>query len=90
VVEADPFIRFYCNNCGNKSTVSESYAGKKIRCPKCYYIISIPKIKSPGTTGQSSPGKPKTPSQSSNYDLTLLDISEKEKIPLMNAGCRGS
>jgi len=80
VGEAGSFIRFYCNNCGYKSTVSEGYAGKTIRCPKCYYIISIPKIKSTGTTGQSSPGKPKTPSQSSDYDLTLLDISEKEKI----------
>jgi ribosomal protein S27E len=41
VVEADPFIRFYCDNCGYKSTVSESYAGKKIRCPKCNNIIII-------------------------------------------------
>jgi len=86
VVEADPFIRFYCNNCGYKSTVSESYAGKTIRCPKCYYIISIPKIKSTGTTGQSSPGKPKTSSQSSDYDLTLLNITEKEKIQNQQAG----
>lgn len=86
MVEADPFIRFYCNNCGYKSTVSESYAGKQIRCPKCDYIISIPKIKSPGTTGQSSPGKTKTSSQSSNYDLTLLDISEKEKISTFQRG----
>ena len=86
MVEADPFIRFYCNNCGYKSTVSESYAGKQIRCPKCDYIISIPKIKSPGTTGQSSPGKTKTSSQSSNYDLTLLDISEKEKNSTFQRG----
>ncbi len=80
MVEADPFIRFHCDNCGYKSTVSESYAGKQIRCPKCYYIISIPKIKSTGSTGQSTPGKPKTSSQHSDYDLTLLNISEKEKI----------
>ncbi len=84
--EADPFIRFYCDNCGYKSTVSESYAGKQIRCPKCYYIISIPKIKSTGTTGQSSPGKTKTSSQYSDYDLTLPNISEKEKIQTQQAG----
>jgi ribosomal protein S27E len=81
VGEAGSFIRFDCDNCGYKSTVSESYAGKQIRCPKCYYIIFIPKIKSTGTAqGQSSPGKPKTNSRYSDYDLTLLDISEKDKI----------
>ncbi len=86
MVEADPFIRFYCNNCGYKSTVSESYAGKQIRCPKCYYIIFIPKIKSTDTTGQSSPGKTKASSQYSDYDLTLLNITEKEKIQNQQAG----
>jgi len=86
VGEAGSFIRFYCDNCGYKSTVSESYAGKQIRCPKCYYIIFIPKIKSTGTTGQSSPGKTKTNSQYSDYDLTLLNISEKEKIQNQQAG----
>lgn len=84
--EADSFIRFYCDNCGYKSTVSESYAGKQIRCPKCYYIIFIPKIKSTGTTGQCSPGKTKTSSQYSDYDLTLLNITEKEKIQNQQAG----
>jgi len=86
VGEAGSFIRFYCDNCGYKSTVSESYAGKQIRCPKCYYIIFIPKIKSTGTTGQSSPGKTKTSSQYSDYDLTLLNITEKEKIQNQQAG----
>jgi len=86
VGEAEPFIRFYCDNCGYKSTVSESYAGKQIRCPKCYYIIFIPKINSTDTTGQSSPGKTKTSSQYSDYDLTLLNITEKEKIQNQQAG----
>ncbi|MBA7481188.1 hypothetical protein ES707_16658 [subsurface metagenome] len=78
--KAEPFIRFYCNNCGNKSTVSEGYAGKTIRCPKCNNIIFIPTAESSGTTSQSSPGKTKTSSQYSDYDLTLLNISEKEKV----------
>ena len=86
MVEADPFIRFYCNNCGYKSTVSESYASKKIRCPKCYNIISIPTAESTGTTSQSGPDKPKTPSEYSDYDLTLLNITEKEKIQNQQAG----
>jgi len=83
---ADSIIKFSCDNCGYKSTVSESYAGKKIRCPKCYNIISIPTLDSTGTTGQSSPGKTKTSSQNSDYDLTLLNITEKEKIQNQQAG----
>ncbi len=70
--EAEPFIRFYCNNCGNKSTVSESYAGKKIRCPKCNNIIIIP--------AAESTGKTKTSSQYSDYDQSLLDIQEQNII----------
>ncbi len=86
MVEADSFIRFNCDNCGYKSTVSESYAGKKIRCPQCYNIISIPTLESTGTTSQSSPGKPKTNSRHSDYDLTLLNITEKEQIQNQQAG----
>ena len=90
MVEADPFIRFYCNNCGYKSTVSESYAGKTIRCPKCYNIISIPTAESTGTTtSQSGPGKTKTSSQYSDHDLTLLAISEKEKNSTFQRGQTG-
>lgn len=78
---ADPFIRFYCNNCGYKSTVSESYAGKKIKCPKYYNTIFIPTVESTGTTtSQRSPAKPKTPSKYSDYDLTLLDTKEQNII----------
>ena len=86
MAEAEPFIRFYCENCGYKSTVSESYAGKNIRCPNCYYIIFISKAESKGTTSQSSPGKPETPSKHSAYDLTLLDVEEKDKIATFQRG----
>ncbi len=67
--EADSFVRFNCENCGYKSTVSESYAGKNIRCPNCYYIIFIPKAESTGTT-QTSP-------KYSTYDSSLLNIQEQ-------------
>jgi hypothetical protein len=69
VGEADPFVRFNCENCGYKSTVSESYAGKNIRCPNCYYIIFISKTESTGTT--------QTNSRYSAYDSSLLNIQEQ-------------
>jgi len=69
VGEAEPFIRFYCENCGYKSTVSESYAGKNIRCPNCYYIIFISKAESTETT--------QTNSGYSAYDSSLLNIQEQ-------------
>ncbi len=90
MVEADPFIRFYCDNCGHKSTVSESYAGKKIRCPKCYYIIFIPKAQAKVTTpNQNGREKIKTTSKDSDYDLTLLDVEEKDKIATFRRGQAG-
>ena len=67
--EAEPFVRFNCENCGYKSAVSENYAGKNIRCPNCYYIIFIPKAESTGTT--------QTSSRYSNYDSSLLNIQEQ-------------
>ena len=67
--EADPFVRFKCENCGYESTISESYAGKNIRCPNCYYIIFIPKAETTGTT--------QTGSRHSAYDSSLLNIQEQ-------------
>ena len=67
--EADPFVRFHCENCGYKSTVSESYAGKNIRCPNCYFIIFIPKPETTDTT--------QTSSRYSAYDSSLLNVQEQ-------------
>jgi len=87
VVEADPFIRFYCDNCGYKSTVLKSYAGKKIRCPKCHYIIHIPKAQPKETTpNQNGSEQIKTTPKHSDYDLTLLDVEEKDKIATFQRG----
>jgi DNA-directed RNA polymerase subunit RPC12/RpoP len=69
VGEAEPFVRFNCENCGYKSTVSESYAGKNIRCPNCYYIIFISKKESTDTT--------QTSSRYSAYDSSFLNIQEQ-------------
>lgn len=67
--EADPFVRFNCENCGYKSTVSENYSGKNIRCPNCYFIIFIPKAETTGTT--------QTSSRYSDYDSSLLNVQEQ-------------
>ena len=67
--EAEPFVRFECENCGYKSTVSENYSGKNIRCPNCYYIIFIDKPESSGTTQVSK--------KYSAYDSSLLNIQEQ-------------
>jgi DNA-directed RNA polymerase subunit RPC12/RpoP len=87
VGEADSFIRFYCDNCGYKSTVSESYAGKQIRCPKCYYIILIPKAQPKATKpNKNGSERKKAAPKHSDYDLTLLNISEKEKLSTYQRG----
>jgi ribosomal protein S27E len=67
VDDAGSFIRFYCANCGYESTVSEQYAGRKIRCPKCYDVIFVPASEKAGT-------------KYSDYDLNLLDIEEQKII----------
>ena len=67
--EAEPFVRFNCENCGYKSTVSASYSGKNIRCPNCNYIIFIEKPESSGTTQPSA--------KHSAYDSSLLNIQEQ-------------
>ncbi|MGD8787504.1 MAG: hypothetical protein PVJ60_08780, partial [Phycisphaerales bacterium] len=65
--DAGSFIRFYCSNCGYESTVSEQYAGRKIRCPKCYDVIFVPASEEAST-------------KYSDYDLNLLNIEEQKII----------
>ena len=50
VGQAESFVRFDCENCGYRFTVSDNYSGKNIRCPNCNYIIFIEKPQSSGTT----------------------------------------
>ena len=92
VDEVDPFIRFYCDNCGYKSTVSESYAGKNIRCPKCYNIIFIPAVESTGTVpSQRSSGERKTSSKNSDIMIKshCKNCGRKFSVPQIHAGKKG-
>jgi hypothetical protein len=62
-------VRYSCENCGYKSTVSENYSGKNIRCPNCYYIIFIPKADKTSSTQADS--------NYSTYDSSLLNVQEQ-------------
>jgi len=78
---ADPIIKFSCENCGKKFSISENYAGKKVKCPKCYNIIFVPTVRATDTAAnKSSSEQIKTEPKHSAHDLTLLDIEEKDKI----------
>ena len=44
MTEANPIIKFRCENCGQKFSVHKNNAGKKGICPKCKKIIVIPQI----------------------------------------------
>jgi len=63
-------IRFQCTNCGQKITVQEKSSGQKGRCPNCKNIITVPELEHTVTTGSS---------ENFPYDLTLLDVPEKDK-----------
>ena len=63
-------IRLQCKNCGQKIKVSDQKAGKKGRCPSCKNIIVIPTLESKVPSGSS---------ENFPYDLTLLDVPEKDK-----------
>ena len=84
---ADPIIKFSCENCGKKFTISESYAGKKVKCPKCYNIIFVPTVRATDTAeNKSSSEQIKPESKNPAHDLTLLNISEKEKLTTFQRG----
>jgi len=63
-------IRFQCKHCGQKISVQQKFSGKKGRCPNCKNIIVVPTLgsKAPSSSPENSP-----------YDLTLLDVPEKDK-----------
>jgi hypothetical protein len=37
-------IAFHCENCGQKIKVLPAYAGKRGKCPKCGYLLVVPRI----------------------------------------------
>ena len=39
----DTIIKFNCENCNKKIGMPTQHAGKKIKCPSCQSILTIPK-----------------------------------------------
>jgi len=83
-------IKFRCKNCGKKLSVPEIHSGKKGKCPKCKHIVVIPKPESPGPlTNEVRPGDIRVSSKSCPYDLTLLDVPQKDKTAEQPISQRG-
>jgi len=81
VDKADCTIKFRCNTCCRKFSVPQTHAGKKSKCPKCKNIIIVPEIQTTSSvTEQNNSRHAKTSSESSTYDLALLDMQQKDKI----------
>ena len=81
MAKADSTITFHCKNCGYKFSAPSIQAGKKCKCPKCQNIIVVPEIQTTSSvTEQNNPEDTKTSSESSTYDLALLDMPQKDKI----------
>ena len=86
----DSMIKFRCKNCGRKISVPQIHAGSKGKCPKCKNIVVVPKVGSASSfASQSNSGDLKAGSKKSAYDLTLLEVPQKDKIknqPISQSG----
>jgi len=58
-------LEISCPSCQAKFRAPEKYAGKKIKCPKCQGVITVPGAAAAGSAGAASaapkPGPPKKP-----------------------------
>jgi DNA-directed RNA polymerase subunit RPC12/RpoP len=80
VDDADSIIKFRCKNCGRKFSVHKNKAGKKGKCPKCKNIVIVPELDSANSTlRQGDLEDSKINSKYSAYDLSLLDIPQKNE-----------
>ena len=76
-------IRFHCKNCGQKISVPEIHAGKRGKCPKCKNVVVVPKAEDASLPiSQSDSAKSEISSKYSDFDLTFLDVPQKDKTPI--------
>jgi DNA-directed RNA polymerase subunit RPC12/RpoP len=72
-------IEFVCNKCGKKISVHEKHAGKKGKCPKCRNVLIVPKLQNSSCSPEQSVPKDKQQgSKYTDYDLSLLDVPQKD------------
>jgi hypothetical protein len=79
-------INFRCIHCGHNISVTDSYAGKKCKCPKCRNLISIPKAGP--VVSRDDLGNSEVSTKYSGFDRALLDVL-KEETASDQPGSRG-
>lgn len=62
-------IKFYCINCGQEIQVSDEYAGKQFKCPKCLKVNTAPNI-SEAAVGQADVPVAGFAQDASGHDIT--------------------
>jgi len=73
-------VDFHCESCGQIISVPQVHAGKKCKCPKCKNILIVPELESTSSTSRQGDSEDsKINSKYSAYDLSLLDIPQKDK-----------
>ncbi len=74
-------IEFYCEHCGQKISAPKVHSGKKFRCPKCRNLVDVPQVGSANPVpNQSNVVESTTNLKYSDFDLTLLNVQEQDKI----------
>ena len=73
-------IRFRCKSCNQKIAARDEYSGKRLRCPKCKNVLVVPAVESanpPPAANDSA--EPEVSSKSSDFELSFLDIPQKDE-----------
>ena len=82
MTEADPVIKFSCENCGQKFSVHKNNAGQKSRCPKCKKIIIIPKAHTQSPIINQNNHAVDEVSSNSPYLLAILRKNNNQELTI--------
>ena len=80
-------MQLHCEHCGREIDVPTSYAGKKVKCPKCQNIVVIPKAENvTPVEEQGAPGDSKTAAKYAGLDHALFDIPQDNGFTMQLTG----